>query len=319
MIGKGERMGSSKLAVRELKRRDVERLLKLVRDSFPRELEVVGFDPGTVRKQLKLYGVLKLIQHVTRKPFALFLVGEVDGELVAALSLNRERRAWYIGTVMVAPGHRRRGYGRAIMEQALGVIRAHGGRRAILHVLEENVPAKGLYESLGFAYFEREVHLLREPPAGEEIPLPKGHALKRIPLLDPQAAQLIHASLEPQSAEIYGPPQLPPWYLQPLARRQPGVREQYAVLRGGRWIGIYTFNAQFRERGAAAVRISLLPEGRGNGVEEALLSLALRRARELGCPRLLTRADERNAALLAGCERLGFEKLYVMEGMYREL
>jgi len=312
-------MSTSKLAVRELKRRDIEPLLKLFQDSFPRELEVVGFEPGTVRKQLKLYGILKLIQRLTRRPFALFYVGELEGELVAALSLNRKKRAWYIGTVMVAPRCRRRGYGRAMLKHALEVIRAHGGRRAILHVLEDNLPAKRLYESLGFEYFEREVHLVREPPTGEEISLPKGHRLKRIPLFDPQAAQLTYASLEPRSAEVYGPPQLPPRYLQPLARRQPGIRERYAVVRGGHWVGIYAFNAQFREKGAASARISILPDERGKGVEEALLSLALRRARQLGCPGLLTRADERNRHLLSACEGLGFEKVYVMEGMYRAL
>lgn len=312
-------MGTPGLVIREFRSRDIGSVIELLQESFPRELEVTGFDPEAVRRQLKLYRYLKLIQRLTKKPFALFLVGEVAGEVVATVSLNRQKRAWYIGTVMVAPQHRRRGCGRAILNYALEMVRSQGGRRAILHVLEDNLPAKRLYAGAGFSGFEREVNLMRKPPETREIPLPSGYALKRIGLFDPQASQLTYAAMEPESAEVYGPPQLPPWYLQPLARRQPGIRERYAVVRGGRWVGIYSFNAQFREKGAASVRISLLPDERGKGVEEALLSLALRRARQLGCPRLLTQADERNRHLLFACEGLGFEKIYVMEGMYRAL
>lgn len=89
---------------------------------------------------------------------------------MAAASLNREESSWYIGTVMVAPEHRRGGYGQAILEHALGVARRHGAARAVLHVLEDNLPAKRLYESMGFVRFERIVHLRREPPEGEEPP-----------------------------------------------------------------------------------------------------------------------------------------------------
>jgi len=307
------------LRIRELSRRDGAQLIELFRSSFPRELEISGFDVRAVRKSLRLYGVLKVIQRLTRKPFVLFTVGEVEGKVVAAVSLNRERNAWYIGTVMVALGHRRKGFGRAILEHALGVAREYGGKRAILHVLEDNLPAKRLYESAGFQTFERVVHFVREPPEGEEVLLPAGYTLSKIDVFDRRALGIVHAAREPESAEVYGEPEPTPWYLRPLARLQPGVRERYAVVHGGQWVGIYTFGAPFRERGAANVSITILPDHRGSRLEEALLSRALGRAREIGCPRLLTAADERNVPLLSACGRLGFEKLYVMEGMYRDL
>ena len=307
------------LRIRELSRRDGAQLVDLFRSSFPREMEISGFDVRAVRKSLRLYGVLKVIQRLTRRPFVLFAVGEVEGEVVAAVSLNREKDAWYIGTVMVAPEHRRKGYGRAILEHALEVARTFGGKRAILHVLEDNLPARGLYESAGFRTFERVVHFVREPPEGEEVLFPAGYTLSKIDLFDRQALRLVHAAREPESAEVYGEPEPTPWYIRPLARLQPGIRERYAVVHSGRWVGIYTFAAPFREKGAANASLAILPEHRGQGLEEALLSRALRRAREIGCPRLLTRADERNTALLSACERLGFERLYVMEGMYRDL
>ncbi len=307
------------LRVREFRSRDLDRVIKLVRASFPRELEVSGFDEAAVRKSVRIYGVLKAIQRLARRPHALFLVGEVSGEIVAAVSLNRERGSWYIGALMVAPEHRRKGYGRAILAHALDVARAYGGKRALLHVLEDNTPAKRLYESAGFVRFERVVHMVREPPTGEEVPLPAGHALRPIGMFDPWAARLGYEAMEPGSREVYGEPELPPWYLRPLMHLQPGIRERYAVVRGEERVGVYTFAAQFREKGAATAGISLLHEHRGKGLEEALLGKALSRARGIGCPRVIVRVDERNEPLLSACEKLGFERLYVMEGMYRDL
>ena len=82
------------LRIRELSRRDGAQLVDLFRSSFPGEMEISGFDVRAVRKTLRLYGVLKVIQRLTRKPFVLFAVGEVEGEVVAAVSLNREKDAW---------------------------------------------------------------------------------------------------------------------------------------------------------------------------------------------------------------------------------
>lgn len=312
-------MAADRLRIRELSSRDVDRLMELFKSSFPRELEVSGFDKVAVRKSFRLYGLLKMIQRLSHRPFVLFYVGEAGGEIVATVSLNRERKSWYIGTVMVAPGHRRKGYGRAILAHALDTARAYGGKRVILHVLEDNLPAVRLYESAGFTRFERVVHLVREPPTGEGIPLPQDYILMRIGIFDPRAARLSYEAMEPNSREVYGEPELPPRYVRPLARLQPGVRERYAVVHRKGWAGIYTLTAPFREKGAANASLAILPEHRGVGLEEALLSRALGRAREIGCPRLLVRANEANGALLSACERLGFTELYVMEGMYRDL
>ena len=322
------------LKVREFRSRDLDRVIKLARAAFPRELEISGFDEAAVRKSARIYWVLRVVQRLTRRPFALFLVGEVDGEIVAAVFLNRvfvgevdgeiaaavflNRESWHIGALMVAPERRRQGYGRAMLLHALEVARSHGGRKVILGVQEDNLPAKRLYESAGFVRFERVVHLVREPPMGEEVPLPVGYTLQKIDLFDPRAAHLGYEAMESGSREVYGQPELPPVYLRPLAQLRPGVRERHAIVCQGEWVGVYTFAAQFREKGAATAGISLLQEHRGVGLEEALLSRALRRAREVGCPRLVVRVNERNEPLLSACQALGFARLYAMEGMYRE-
>jgi len=50
----------------------------------------------------------------------------------------------------VVPSHRRRGLGRDMMQFILPHLRDAGARRYLLEVIETNIPAVALYESLGF-------------------------------------------------------------------------------------------------------------------------------------------------------------------------
>jgi ribosomal-protein-alanine N-acetyltransferase len=54
-------------------------------------------------------------------------------------------------TIAVRPNARRRGIARALMEAASAQAKKMGARTMFLEVGETNVPARGLYESLGFA------------------------------------------------------------------------------------------------------------------------------------------------------------------------
>jgi ribosomal-protein-alanine N-acetyltransferase len=63
----------------------------------------------------------------------------------------------------VAPAHRGRGVGRALVEQMLAALRSHGARVVYLEVRESNVVARRLYESLGFAEVARRARYYRRP------------------------------------------------------------------------------------------------------------------------------------------------------------
>jgi ribosomal protein S18 acetylase RimI-like enzyme len=53
----------------------------------------------------------------------------------------------------VLPAARRKGVGRALLEHALAVTRAGGGRRVTLEVGRGNAAARRLYEAAGFSVF----------------------------------------------------------------------------------------------------------------------------------------------------------------------
>lgn len=76
-----------------------------------------------------------------------------DGRVLGNLTLQRLDWGgvrWRISNVAVAATHRGRGIGRSLMLAGLSEIAQMGGAWAILQVRADNVPARRLYESLGF-------------------------------------------------------------------------------------------------------------------------------------------------------------------------
>jgi len=96
----------------------------------------------------------RYLRAVRRHPDAAVYVAEDEGRLVARLSLARDvhpasRHVADLG-LMVAPSHRRRGVGRALLVQAVEWAQSVGVRKLELHVFPWNEPAIALYESFGF-------------------------------------------------------------------------------------------------------------------------------------------------------------------------
>lgn len=74
-----------------------------------------------------------------------------DGAVAALAALGfRGERGW-VGGFGIAPDHRRRGLGRALMDDLVGVARRRGVRRLGLEVLSNNHAAIALYERTGFS------------------------------------------------------------------------------------------------------------------------------------------------------------------------
>jgi len=85
------------------------------------------------------------------------LVGFVSA--VETLHPDQRRPELWINEVGVSEAWRRRGVGRALMEETLRIARARGCRGAWLAVDEDNEPALGLYRAAGGAEPERQLHV----------------------------------------------------------------------------------------------------------------------------------------------------------------
>jgi RimJ/RimL family protein N-acetyltransferase len=96
----------------------------------------------------------RYLRALKRYPDAAVFVA-LDGEqVVGRLSVARDnhpasRHVADVG-LLVAASHRRRGIGRALLEQAVAWARDAGVRKLELHVFPWNEPAIRLYEAFGF-------------------------------------------------------------------------------------------------------------------------------------------------------------------------
>jgi len=97
----------------------------------------------------------RYIRALKRHPDAAVYVAEDDGAIVGRLSVARDphsasRHVADLG-LMVASSHRRRGIGRALLDQAVAWARDAGVNKLELHVFPWNEPAIRLYEQFGFS------------------------------------------------------------------------------------------------------------------------------------------------------------------------
>jgi RimJ/RimL family protein N-acetyltransferase len=96
----------------------------------------------------------RYLRALRRHPDAAVFVADDDGAVVARLSIARDphassRHVADLG-MMVAETHRRRGIGRALLEQAAAWATEAGVTKLELHVFPWNEPAIALYEQFGF-------------------------------------------------------------------------------------------------------------------------------------------------------------------------
>ena len=96
----------------------------------------------------------RYLKAIRRHAYAAVLVAEEDDRIVGRLSIGRDTHpaSEHVADVglMVADGYRRRGIGRALMENAEAWARGVGVRKIELHVFPHNEAALALYDQLGY-------------------------------------------------------------------------------------------------------------------------------------------------------------------------
>lgn len=80
-----------------------------------------------------------------------FLVGVLNGQIVASVMAGYEGRRGWLNYVAVDPAHRRRGLGRLIIAEADRLLRAAGCPKINLQVRASNKEAIEFYRKLGYS------------------------------------------------------------------------------------------------------------------------------------------------------------------------
>ena len=119
---------------------------------MPRELarlrpgEADAFFASHEREALKTFYAFSVIWHEQTHDVAVM----EDGAIAGALRLRIAASLGHVERAIVAPEHRRRGIGRALLASAENWARTAGMHRLQLKVITHNGPAIALYESCGF-------------------------------------------------------------------------------------------------------------------------------------------------------------------------
>ena len=138
------------IRIRPAEQGDAEELVELAQS--------IGREPGDYLLTTDTWrGVAeerRYVKAVRRSGDAALFVVDDGGLIVGRLSLARDphpasRHVADLG-LMVAADHRRRGIGRALLEQAVRWADQAGVRKLELHVFPWNEPALALYDAFGF-------------------------------------------------------------------------------------------------------------------------------------------------------------------------
>lgn len=101
-------------------------------------------------------------------PDAAVLVAVAEGAVAGAASVRLyetpldpgmvAHRRGHVEMLVVAAAHRRRGLGRALMDEAAAWTRRQGGAELVLTVWDGNADAQAFYERLGYRVLSRVLH-----------------------------------------------------------------------------------------------------------------------------------------------------------------
>ena len=93
---------------------------------------------------------LKDIERKLKVDPDLFLVGELNGEIVASVMGGYEGHRGWINYLAVSPHHQRKGYGRRIMEAVELAIAQKGCPKINLQIRAANNDIAAFYQSIGY-------------------------------------------------------------------------------------------------------------------------------------------------------------------------
>jgi ribosomal protein S18 acetylase RimI-like enzyme len=85
----------------------------------------------------------------------LFLVGELDGELIASAMAGYDGHRGSLYYLAVAPAHQHGGHGRALLAEVEARLRALGCPKLNLQMRMDNAAARTFYERAGYEHEER--------------------------------------------------------------------------------------------------------------------------------------------------------------------
>ena len=143
---------SARMQIRRAKPSDAAAIVKHVQGIVAEPVRTAPLFPDEV---VDVSTERDLIEQYANSPRAIMLVAEDDGQIVGDLTLRAisPRRALeHVASLgmSVRASHRRRGIGKALLEEGIAWAKGVGITRLELYVFADNTPAIALYQAMGF-------------------------------------------------------------------------------------------------------------------------------------------------------------------------
>jgi len=308
---------------------DLRALADLIDEAFADELDAAG--RASLREMRTMAHMGPLL--------GLFMVGsdwgglrgfvwEVDGRVVGCTTLQRADtygRRWIIANVAVHPAHRGRGIARHLMEATLDRIRQLGGEWAVLQVRPDNLPARHLYERLGFedVFIETTLHHLPLPPLLPPV-VPRGVEIRLLTDADRAAVNFLIQQATPDPArwwqtrrhrEIdYGSdgPLVSAWG----RLTGQGYRRRLGLFSAGELVGMV--DADVRPRRDHRLDLLVHPQARGQW-ETLLLALGVAELKAYPQRGVTATLYDYQPEAIAACEAAGFRPILRLATMRKPI
>ncbi len=106
-----------------------------------------------ITKEFAYKGLTKdRIAQRLRRPEIIVFKKTVAGEIVGFVDLEAQGETLFLNALSTHEGHREKGYGKELLEHAIGYAQKNGFARLELLVKKGNEAAKKLYAKLGFGF-----------------------------------------------------------------------------------------------------------------------------------------------------------------------
>jgi GNAT superfamily N-acetyltransferase len=282
------------------------------------ELESIA---ASMKNYRRMWPVIRLLQSLSPALRHILHghIWEEDGQIVGFTNINRRGTTdvWYISGVGVRPDYRRRGIARQLVSASLDMIREHGGRIALLDVIDGNEPAYKLYQSLGFETYAGTLMLELEPQsAPSPSSLPAGYVQKAVSLFEWRSRYRLAQRITPEHVRTYEPVEERRYRRSPMARlmmplllKADGLKAECFVIRTstGQVVAHGRSEARVREKGRNEIHGSLDPAHAE--LAPFLVQFLLHRVTSLSPDRIVEmNLPERQSALFAAAKEAGFER-----------
>ncbi len=234
----------------------------------PGEAEELRDQVKAIKRYWPLLRVGMLFSSTLRHLFQGF-VCEENGRMVGTVMYQQrggKTPVYYINDVAVHPDSRRKGIARKLVEATLAEMRSQGSCVILLDVIDGNIPAYRLYESLGWEHFAGSVHLLlgadqTVSPAEKDA----AYELKDLPGSDWETHYRFVDSITPEAVRKYNPVNPDDFKgnrLMNLLETLMGLKTQKTALihkETGKVVGFITYQYRTRTGGTQYARVMVDP------------------------------------------------------------